>query len=230
VTPLQNALFQHELSRHVRADDEAQALEPARLRDDVAHDPDDFALHVEHRAARVALVDRRVRLEELGERHLGEDRVGLVAGAQVPDGQRVGDPVGSADDDDLLADLHPAGVAQSGRLYPVGDMVRLEPREVGAGLRGDHPRCRALAACELDDHLVGDLYDMGCRQHLAVSGYEDPRAHLVVLHEHRGATLGAQITSLGSDDHHRSGDALEDLRHALCLAGGRRPGKGTAGK
>jgi len=42
VTPLQNALFQHELSRHVRADDEAQALEPARLRDDVADDPDDF--------------------------------------------------------------------------------------------------------------------------------------------------------------------------------------------
>ena len=52
--------------RRVRRHDESESLGAAGARQDVAHDADDFAGEVEHRAARVALVDRRVGLEQLG--------------------------------------------------------------------------------------------------------------------------------------------------------------------
>src|SRR5262249_56326062 len=98
-------LIQHELSSHVRAHDEAEALVAARLRNDVAHDANDFAAHIEHGPARVALIDGGVRLNELGEWDLGVYRVRLVSTAYVPDRQRVRDAVGSSDDEDRFADL-----------------------------------------------------------------------------------------------------------------------------
>ena len=60
----ERSALQHLPANGVGRDDEAQALESARLRQDMAHDADDIAVHIEHRPTRVALVDRCVGLKQ----------------------------------------------------------------------------------------------------------------------------------------------------------------------
>src|SRR5713101_2116980 len=127
-------LLEEERPDHVRADDEPEPLEAARLRDDVAHDPDHLAGQVEHGAAGIALVDRSVRLEELRARQLAVDRVRLVPRAEVADRERVAEPVGRADDEDLVADLDLARVAEHRGLDALGHALELEEGDVSTGL------------------------------------------------------------------------------------------------
>src|SRR5207245_1688425 len=127
-------LLEKERPRHIRADDEPKPLEAARLRDDVAHDPDYLAGQVEHGATGIALVDGCVRLEELRARHLAVNRIRPMPRADVTNRERVAEPVGRADDEDLIANLDLARVAEGRWLDTRRDALELEKRDVRTGL------------------------------------------------------------------------------------------------
>ena len=189
----------------------------------MADDADDLAVQVEHGPARIALVDGGICLEELGQRDLGVDRVRLVPAAHISHGQRVGDAVGGAHDEDLFPDLDNVRVAHRGRLDAGGDAGELEKGEVGPRLGRDDARRRRLTAQEVHRDLVGDLHDVGRRQHLAVARDQHARADLIELDEDRAATLRGEVFPLGSNQDHRSVDALERRDHTLRLDGGGEP-------
>src|SRR4029453_1526448 len=86
--------------------DKAQALAAARLRNVLADDADDLARHVEYGAPGVTRVDRGRGLKELRQGHVRENGVGWPARADPAHAHRIREPIGGADDHDLLADRH----------------------------------------------------------------------------------------------------------------------------
>ena len=94
-------------------------------------DANDFATQAEHRPARIALVDRRVGLQEFRERHAAVYGVRL---ADVAHRERVADALGRPDDKDLIADFHRIGVTEDGDLHSGRQRLELEESEVGLGL------------------------------------------------------------------------------------------------
>ena len=64
--PWRAALDQQVLCR-VRGDRKANALESPRLTQDVAHDANHIAIHIEHRTTRIAAVDADIGLEKFCE-------------------------------------------------------------------------------------------------------------------------------------------------------------------
>src|SRR2546428_12371202 len=127
-------LLEKERPRHIRADDEPKPLEAARLRDDVAHDPDYVAGQVEHGATGIALVNCRVGLEELRAGHLAENRIRPVPRADVANRERVAEPVGSADDEDLIANLDLARVADGRRRDTLRHVLEPEEHDLSNGV------------------------------------------------------------------------------------------------
>ena len=88
----------------VDRDREADAAVGARLARDLGVDPDHLAGGVEQRAARVAGVDRRVGLDDAGDR-VAVGRLDVaVEGGDDARGQRAGEAEGRADRDRRLAD------------------------------------------------------------------------------------------------------------------------------
>ena len=86
-----------------RRDDEADA---ARVGHDRGRDADDAALRVDQRAAGVAGVDRRVRLDQVAHLLAGAHRQRTAGGADDAGGHRPAQAEGVADRDDQLTHLH----------------------------------------------------------------------------------------------------------------------------
>ena len=103
---------QHPL-RHLGRDRESDALEPAGLRQDAAHDADHFAVHIEHRATGIPHVDRRVRLEHF-HRPATDDATHGESAADVTYREAVAEAVWCANHDDLVPYVELVGIAEPG--------------------------------------------------------------------------------------------------------------------
>ena len=93
--------------------------------------------------------------------------------ADVANRERVAEPIGRADDEDLIANLGLARVAEDRWLNTVRHALELEKRDVSTGLRCNDVRSDDLTSQELNLDLVRDLDDMGRRHDLAVGRDED---------------------------------------------------------
>ena len=103
----------HRAPRRVDRDREADALGVARVGADLRVDPDHAAAGVEERAARVAVVDRRVDLDRLGDVVGGGQRRDRALGRRDDaDRERVLLAERAADRGDRLADDDAARVAE----------------------------------------------------------------------------------------------------------------------
>ena len=143
----------HRSLRRVDGDREADALRGAALAADLRVDPDDLAAGVEHRAARVAAVDRRVRLDRVDEVVARGHRVDRALGRRDDaDAQRALLAERAADRSDRLADDHGARVAERHRAHRDDRRVDLEKPDVVEEVPADDLRGNALAVPELDVH------------------------------------------------------------------------------
>ena len=134
--------------------------------------PDDLALEVEGRAARVAAVDRRVDLQEVV---VGAAADLAAGGRDDAGGDRAAEAERVADRDHGVADAHLAAVAES----DVGQgLVGLDLEQGQVGLLVDAlERRRELGAVvERDGDLVGAAGDMGVGDDQAVGADDEARA------------------------------------------------------
>ena len=113
----------------------------------MADDADDLAPHIEHRSTRVALIDGGIRLQEFHLLETAEELARRPAAADMPGCQRVGDAVGRADDEYLVADHGGVGVAEDHRVDAGGTESALI--RATSALGSD---ARTLAV----DHVAGD--------------------------------------------------------------------------
>src|SRR5205823_4284793 len=98
-------------ARHVRGDGEAYADVAARRRKYLRVDADEVARRVDERAAGVALVDGRVRLQEVFEAAVTQARVPTLR-ADDAGGDGLPDAEGVADGEHDVADANLVGVAE----------------------------------------------------------------------------------------------------------------------
>ena len=98
----------HHEARAVRRDGKPQSGRPGRRRDDRRIDPDDVALHVEQRTAGIAMVDRRIRLDQVVIRRVLDV---AVQPADDPGGDRQPDAKRIARGKHLVTDLQVVAVA-----------------------------------------------------------------------------------------------------------------------
>lgn len=112
----------------------------------MAHNAQDLAGHVEHRTARGPPVDRRIRLEELGEGEAVPDSTGLATRADVTNRQRMADAVRRADDKHFITDPRPIGVGEASHRGIARHLRELEQRHIGVGLGGEDLRANLLTA------------------------------------------------------------------------------------
>ena len=139
---------------------EADADRPAGRREDHRVHADHLAAQIEGRSARIAAVDRRVDLDEVG--------IGLLVAAEIaPDGRhdarghRIGKTVGIADRDHPVADAQLPVIAElDGRQRLVG--LDLEQRDVGCRIRADQLGVEAAPVGQFDRDLLGVRRRRGC--------------------------------------------------------------------
>ena len=177
--------------------------------------PIDLALHVEHRPAGVAGIDRGVGLEELGERHGLVHRIGRPARADISHAQRVAQAVRRPHDDDLVAHVHRAGVGHRGHLRARRHPVELQQGQIGRRLGGHHARRHRVAPDELHRDLVHGVHHVRRRHHLAVRRDEDAGAGLGKARLPRGR----HVPAAGADHRDRRRHLLEHLPDGLGARG-----------
>ncbi len=140
---------------------ESDALIAGRLREDGGVDADDFAVHVEQRAAGVAGIDGGVGLDEVLELSARAGLDGAVLGGNDAGGDGLRQGEGAADGFNPVADLGLVGVAElDGGQRGIG--VDLDDGEVGGLVGADHARRTSEVLSvgiggELDVDLVGLL-------------------------------------------------------------------------
>src|SRR5215472_13816317 len=143
---------------------ETDALVAGRLGVDRGIDADDFAVHVEQRAAGVAGVDGGVGLDEVLELAAGAGLDGAVLGGDDSGGDGLREGEGAADGFDVVAHLRHVAVAQlDGGQGGIG--VDLDDGEVGGLVDADDARRAAEVlgvgvGGELDVDLVGLVDDV----------------------------------------------------------------------
>ena len=148
--------LRHHLFRQVGGNGETDAHRTAGRRQDGGVHTHDLALHVEQRAAGIALVDGRVRLDEIV---VGTGIDVAVAGRNDAQCHGSAQPERIADRQHPVADLHPVGIAELNvgqRLLGLDDQhgeIRLRIAPPQSGLQ---PR----AIREIDDDFVGPLDHM----------------------------------------------------------------------
>ncbi len=118
--------------------------------------PDELALEVHERAARVAGIDRRVRLNEVLVRVAIDPAAAERAHDSRGDGVREAERI--ADRDDVVADAQLARIAE--RHLDQRFVLHLQHREVGAFVRADDLRAQAAVVRERDRDLVRVLDDV----------------------------------------------------------------------
>src|SRR2546429_1730041 len=161
-------LARHALD-HVGGDREADAL--AR-RDDRGVDPDDLAAQVHERPARVAGIDRRVRLDEV---LVGRDAdVRPPRRAHDADGDRLVEPERVTDRDRPLADAERVRVAER-RHGELHRRFEADHGEVGLRVGADDPSAGLLVRGQTHRDAVGATDDVEIGQDVAPLVDDDAR-------------------------------------------------------
>ena len=123
--------LRHDVLRHVGRNREADADVAARGRQDLRVDADQLAARVDQRAAGVALVDRRVGLDEVLEAAVADaGRAALRADDAHGDG--LADAERIADGEHDVADAHRVGVAERQRRAGCSPSIFSTARSLGA--------------------------------------------------------------------------------------------------
>src|SRR5690606_32108784 len=174
----------HDGPRHVRRHGETDADIAAGRRDDRGVDADEQAVHREQRAARIARIDRSVRLDEI----LVALAVGHHAGAPERADDAVGHRLAEAervtDRDDEVADLELTRVAHPRRDEVLG--LDLEQRDIRRLVAADELRREAALIRERYDDFLRVLHDVMVREHVAFFRVDDhARAHALPRHDLR---------------------------------------------
>ena len=203
----------------VRGDRKADADVAARRRVvaglDLRVDADHVAAPVQQRPARVAVVDRRVGLDDV------VDRVAVRCGdraldrADDPGGNRAVETERVADRDDGVAHLRRVGVAERERRQRARARVDLEDGEVARRIGADDGRLHARAVREADPDLPGALDDVVVRDDVAGLVDDEAGAERLLL-----LLLGEELAAeerVGRDgDDARRGD-LDDARRGAAV-------------
>ena len=163
--------LRNDLTDHVARNGEADADVAAGAGQDRGADAEQLAVDVDERAARVAGIDRRIRLNEV----LVAFDVDAVAAERAHDARRrrLPEPERIADGDDVVADSELAGITyrQLGEVCVVGRDT--EQSHVGAGVAADQHRVVLMAVAERDDDAVGVLNHVMVRDDEAFIGIDD---------------------------------------------------------
>ena len=105
-------------------------IEPPRAREDCGIDADEIAVEIDERAAGIARIDRRIRLDEeliVGDADLGaRQRRDDAARHRLPDAERI------ADGEHQIADFEIVGIAHRERRQVLLVRIDLEHGEIGA--------------------------------------------------------------------------------------------------
>ena len=198
--------------RHVRRDGEADPDVAVRARQDLRVDADQLALGVHERAAGVAVIDRRVGLQEVLVAAVADGRRPPLR-ADDPHRHRLADAERIADREHDVADLHRVGVAERDRRADPSPSTLIE-REVARLVGADHFRGERAAVGQLDPDLVGAVDDVVVGQDVAVGADDDAGA------ERRAASARGCAASAAA--------AAAELIAEEPAEAGRRPSPGTA--
>src|SRR3954453_22663164 len=131
-----------------RRDGEAVSVAAARVALDLRVDPDHVAVRVEQRAARVAVVDRRVGLDRARDREVVRRVDRAVERADDAGRDRALEAERAPDRDDAVADLHGVRVGELERVELALGGVDPYDRDVGRAVCADDLRPRGLAVGE----------------------------------------------------------------------------------
>ncbi len=231
----------HDPAGDLGRDGEADADGGAGRRGDGGIDAHHLALHVEHRTAGVAGVDRRVDLQEIVERaraDIAPARRDDAGGDRAAEAERVAGahhPVAHLD----RAAVAPADIGQRGR------RGHLDQRHVGQIVHADHLGRQVGAVGQADHDLVGAADHVIVRDDIA--GRVDDEAGAGALHAllARLESLTEQLLELGrqigqrvlaghrlggADAHHGGSHALDQRREAVRPIGLGGPGTGGNGE
>ena len=179
----------HHVLGHVRRNREPDADVRVDRRQHLGVDADHFALRVHQGAARVAVVDRRVGLQEIlvvaiaVARHARAGRTALLADDahrhRLADAERV------ADGEHDVADLRVVGVAERrGLEVGRGDF---HEREVARLVGADDFRVERASVVQIDVNLVRAVHDVVVGQDVAVARDDHARAETVLTEAARDA-------------------------------------------
>ena len=209
----------HEVDRNGEAD--ARARLRGAVGGDLVDDADDPAARVEHGAAGVAGVERRVGLDRVrdGEAVGGADRPVQAGDHARAQAAIVGERV--ADGRDLIADRERRGTAERQRVQGQARRIDREDGDVG-GLVGAEDLGRASRpVLELHADRGGAFDDVGGGDDVALAVDDEPGAGrgrgLVRTAERRGAAAGGRDAARGDVD-----DARGWRWRTACARRGRR--------
>ena len=163
----------HDAARHVRRNREADADVRIDGREHLGVDPDHFALRVHQGAARVAVVDRRIGLQEVlvAAVAVAIARAGRPAlGAHDPHRHRLADAKGVAYRQHDVANLRVVGVAKRRGLQTRG--VHLHEREIARLVGADDLRFERAAIREIDVNRLRAFDDVVVRQDVAIARHD----------------------------------------------------------
>ena len=156
---------------HIRGHGKANPDRPTRGRQDRRVHPDHFTLHVEQRPARVALVNRRIGLQEIV---IGTAQL-APTGRDDARGDRKALPQGVAHRHDPIADAHLVAVAEGNEGQGFG-AVHLQQRHVGLQIETDQFSLKGLTTKGFHLDLIGAFNDMVVGDDIAISRDDIARA------------------------------------------------------
>ncbi len=168
----------HDRPGHVGGNREADALITTGAGEDRGVDPDQLALHVDQRTARVARVDRGVGLDEV--LVVGDADVGPALGRDDPHRHRLPHSERVADGEHHVSQPQPPGVSQGQRVQVLGLALQPQHREIRLGIGAHHLGLQLAVVGEGHADLVGVLDHVVVGQHDAVCGDDHARAQALL--------------------------------------------------
>ena len=186
----------HHVARHVRRNRKTDPDVAVRGRQDLRVDADQLALRVDERAAGVAVVDRRVGLQEVLEAAVA-GAGGAALGADDARGDRLPDAKRVADGEHHVADTRLVRIGERKRVEPGG--LHFQHREIARCIVAHDGGRQHAAIRELDLHLVGAVHHVVVGENVTVTVDDDARAE-AFLARYAHAPAGAALVELAAEE------------------------------
>ena len=165
----------HDGCGEVHRNGKADANVAARRREDGTVDPDETALGINERAARVAHVDRRIRLDKIFIAAIENSHLVTALGRDDAHGHGLAHTEGISDREHDIADAKFLTVGERHRRQL--RRLNLDHGDVGLGIGTDHFGDKLTVVRQRDFQLIGTFHDVIVGKNVAVGGDDDSRAH-----------------------------------------------------
>ena len=165
----------HDGGGKVHRNGKADANVAARRREDGAVDPDETTLGINERAAGVAHVDRRIRLDKIFIAAIENSHLVTALGRDDSHGHGLAHTKGISDREHDIADAKFLTVSERHRRQL--RRLNLDHGDVGLGIGTDHFGNELTVVRQRDFQLIGTLHDVIVGKNVAVGGDDDARAH-----------------------------------------------------